>query len=230
MDFHTIAFANHGTFHVASVQPHKSPGVLTLNALRELKRAFDALQTSSTHGRLDKEGFVRECMNIGEMAAYMRKMEVEQLFMKVDVNNNGSVDRNDFTSFILLQQLAKEDDLVSDFASYVKLRTQTSKSLEESAAESDSDHEEENVTQCVVPKCHKLGNVTLLKPSPIIEKIIKVSAIQTYITCTQDGFLKLWHTDSLKLLRAQENGNGAWISDIAAMAQQPLAVFAMDRR
>ncbi|KAH7307736.1 hypothetical protein KP509_22G074500 [Ceratopteris richardii] len=220
------------SFSTESPRPQKSSGVLTLKALKELKKAFDALGTLTTNGRLDKEGFVRECMRIDEMQAYVSKMEMEQLFMKVDVNNNGSVDWNDFTSFILLHQLAKEDGLVSEFSPYVKVRTQNNKSFDELSEESESDKEEEDAVECVPPKSHKClesGDVAMLRPSPVIEKIIKLNAIQTYVSCSQDGYLKLWHTDSLKLLRVQENGNGAWISDITAMAQQPLAVFAMDR-
>lgn len=43
--------------------------------------------------------------------------------------------------------------------------------MEESSEDSDSEKEEENVVQCVVPKCHKAVNAAILRPSPVIEKV-----------------------------------------------------------
>ncbi|EFJ22347.1 hypothetical protein SELMODRAFT_416582 [Selaginella moellendorffii] len=192
--------------------------------------------------------FIKTCKNIKDVASELSEKEMEHFFMKVDVNSKGVVDFDDFTSYILQQQLAKEDEPGADFATYVKMKPSSKKGATKMEDESDSeesDEEDEVIAERPVMKSFKACNTTVERPSHIIEKvgmyhsftlltadivqIILLSHIQTYVTATQDGMLKLWHGDSLKLLRTQKNGGGAWITDIVAMAQQPLAVFAMDR-
>jgi hypothetical protein len=63
----------------------------------------------------------------------------------------------------------------------------------------------------------------------VVKKILLLEPLNVYVTATQEGMLKLWSADSLKPTRQVENGDGAWITDMVVMAQQPLAVFAMDR-
>ena len=76
-------------------------------------------------------------------------------------------------------QLSKEDDLHAEFASYTKLKTQqmpTDNSSEDSEAE---EEQEDDVAPHFVHKHHKGASNTIMRPSPVIEKVRYYSATES---------------------------------------------------
>ncbi|CAM6069836.1 unnamed protein product [Sphagnum tenellum] len=224
-------------------QPDRKEMGLSAQALVELQRAFQAVEETDG-GQLDQVSFfcvfplctfcLFSCLLACTTSAFLTQME--HLFMKIDSNSSGAIGFDDFTSYILLQQLAKEEEPAAEHTTFIKVTTFGSKKFgrcefEDSESER-SDEEERSADDDIMFRPAnrvEAGLDTVGRPSNIIEKILLLEPLNVYVTATQEGMLKLWSADSLKPTRQVENGDGAWITDMVVMAQQPLAVFAMDR-
>ncbi|KAL2613084.1 hypothetical protein R1flu_024776 [Riccia fluitans] len=215
---------------------------LSKQILLELQSCFLAAEDTS-QGLLDKEGFISACRNIKPFAEKMSEKQVADLFMKIDANSIGLIGFDDFTSYFLVQQLSQEAEPASEHTTFVKVNTFGSKKFgrcdyEDSESENSGAEDEEKERDAQEPLAFKAdiigakrGNIDkIARAANIIEKTLLLGPLESYVTATQRGMLKLWSANTLKPLRVVENGNGAWITDMVAMAHQPLAVFGLDRR
>ncbi|KAL3680078.1 hypothetical protein R1sor_023034 [Riccia sorocarpa] len=214
---------------------------LSKQILLELQSSFLAAE-EMRQGLLDQEGFIKACRNIKPFAEQMSEKQIADLFMKIDANSTGVIGFDDFTSYFLVQQLSQEAEPASEHTTFVKVNTFGSKKFgrcdyEDSESESSGGEDEEVERDAQEPLAFKAdvslgkrGNIDkIARAANIIEKTLLLGPLESYVTATQRGMLKLWSANTLKPLRAVENGNGAWITDMVAMAHQPLAVFALDR-
>ncbi|BFI40394.1 hypothetical protein MPTK2_7g09070 [Marchantia polymorpha subsp. ruderalis] len=213
---------------------------LSKQILLDLQSRFIAVEDTS-QGLLDKDGFIKACMSIKGFAEKMSKKQIADLFMKIDANSIGVIGFDDFTSYILVQQLSQEAEPASEHTTFIKVNTFGSKKFgrcdfEDSESEdsgNDDDRIERDSEEPISFKADvggKRGNIDkIARAANIIEKTLLLGPLDTYVTATQRGLLKLWSANTLKPLRAVLNGNGAWITDMVVMAHQPLAVFSLDR-
>ncbi|CAM6105598.1 unnamed protein product [Calypogeia fissa] len=213
---------------------------LSKQILLDLEASFLALEESD-HGMMDKDAFVKTCMSIKNLPDKLNQRQMEHLFMKIDCNGTGSVSFEDFTSYILLQQLSREAEPASEHTTFVKVSSFGSKKFgrcefEESEEEDSDGGEDRDTSEAKMTKPEmmaggsKRGNIEkIARAGNIIEKILLLGPLDCYVTATQQGMMKLWSAENLKPLRIVQNGTGAWITDVVAMARQPLAVFALDR-
>eukprot|EP00854_Cymbomonas_tetramitiformis_P011779 gene11779-13904_t len=62
----------------------------------------------------------------------------------------------------------------------------------------------------------------------MIERALYLNSIHAYVTAGRDGMLWCWNAHNLHPTRSLRNGGG-WVTDIAHMASQPVAVCSVDR-
>ncbi|KAG0621214.1 hypothetical protein M758_3G002600 [Ceratodon purpureus] len=215
--------------------PDRKEMGMTAEALVELQKVFKAAEENEGSGLLDQESFLKTCVTIKTLIALMSEEQLKHLFMKIDANNKGEIGFDDFTSYLLSQQFAKENEPAAEHTTFVRVTTFGSKrfgrSDYEDSESAPSDEEERRADDEVwfTPGPQKRGDLKIGEPGNIIEKIMLLGPLNVYVTASQDGMLKLWSSDTLKPMRAIQNGSGAWITDMVVMAQQPMAVFALDR-
>ena len=58
-------------------------------------------------GALDQEEFVQAFKSVKSLSANMTHEQLTHLFMKIDANSDGTVDWDEFTNHILLEQMAR---------------------------------------------------------------------------------------------------------------------------
>ena len=83
-----------------------------INTLIDLKKAFDQADEDGS-GALDEEEFVNAFRNVKGIKGYKTEEQLCHLFMKIDANSDGTVDWDEFTNHILLEQsryMATEDE------------------------------------------------------------------------------------------------------------------------
>ncbi len=83
-----------------------------INTLIDLKKAFDQADEDGS-GALDEEEFVNAFRNVKGIKGYKTEEQLCHLFMKIDANSDGTVDWDEFTNHILLEQsryMANEDE------------------------------------------------------------------------------------------------------------------------
>lgn len=226
-------------------------GSAYVQALMDLQPAFSALADERDRGderagSMDKDTFVAACRRVKVLADRMTDAEMAHLFMKVDVDRAGCVDWDKFTSFILTQQLAREGLPGSNSTTFVKVSRSGGLSAELDAFAAAKELE---ANQFPTPggggggggakkmpggvPAITIGSIDSIgRPSHCIERICYVRTLDSYVTCTQLGTLKLWQGQAVKHMRSMQNGgasNSAWVTDIVCMDQQPLAALALDR-
>lgn len=134
-------------------------------------------------------------------------------------------------------ELAKENEPAAEHTTFVRVTTFGSKMYGrcdyEDSESAPSDEEERTADDELwfnPEPVKKEYNDKIGLPRNIIEKIMLLGSLNVYVSSSQEGMLKIWSADNLKPLRTITNGSGAWITDMVVMAQQPMAVFALDRR
>jgi hypothetical protein len=140
------------------------------------------------------------------------RQDLENIFMKIDANSDGTVDWDEFTNFILLLNQGAQNMRNDEHQSKHSLHSMTP-------------------DPSVLMHMHKemIGRIVMVdKPQP------------AYVTCSKDGTLRFWKCDTLQHIRTIANVSDynlerkqrapAWISDIAVMSCcNKLAVAAVDR-
>ena len=74
-----------------------------LETLKLLKTAFDDADIDGS-GALDEEEFIQAFQSVGSLSMYKSAQELGNLFRKIDANSDGTVDWDEFTNHILLEQ------------------------------------------------------------------------------------------------------------------------------
>ena len=256
-----------------------------LAVLRELKKAFDAADDDGS-GALDEEEFVEAISKVSALRASMADEGVNHLFMKIDANSDGTVDWDEFTNHILLEQMARSEDDVAgpEGRPYVKV-TPVRKAVDPRAAEApagdgadkkplDKLFDEPRLRRRVQAFMASIASTASKESggsrgvrgadafsaadtslghkgvgrgesksrsqrgganpeardehSEMIQRILWIPTLGSYISAGRDGILRQWEGATCRPQRWTQNGS-AWITDIAHMAPQPLAVCAADR-
>lgn len=86
-------------------------GIITLESLRKLQNFFGKSKALNERQFVDKLG--------GVLGRNLSKQKLTHLFMKIDVNSDGTVDWDEFTNFMFLdkkESLAEQVDLTGDNA------------------------------------------------------------------------------------------------------------------
>ena len=92
-----------------------------LETLKLLKTAFDDADSDGS-GALDEEEFIQAFQSVGSLSMYKSAQELGNLFRKIDANSDGTVDWDEFTNHILLEQshqMTTEDSGETTLVKYV---------------------------------------------------------------------------------------------------------------
>lgn len=192
-----------------------------MNTLIDLKKAFDAADQDGS-GALDESEFIAAFRNVKGIKGYDTEEQLCHLFMKIDANSDGTVDWDEFTNHILLEQsryMATEDE-------------ELNQSLYEGGSDdhgsaNDAARPSEKKKEAITSASERIENKAYSQHIDMIEKIMWVPGLKSYLSAGRDGFLKLW-SDKLLPQKMIRNGNG-WITDVALMGSQPMAVCSNDR-
>lgn len=197
-----------------------------INTLIDLKKAFDQADEDGS-GALDEEEFVNAFRNVKGIKGYKTEEQLCHLFMKIDANSDGTVDWDEFTNHILLEQsryMATEDEELAQ-ALYEnddekRLASDATSEKRKSKKKLDRLKAMASVSERIETKAHH-------QHLDMIEKIEWLPQMKSYISAGRDGLLKVW-SDKLVPQRTIRNGKG-WITDIALMSSQPMAVCSNER-
>ena len=205
-----------------------------LNTLIDLKKAFDEADQDGS-GALDEEEFISAFKNVRGIKGYDTEEQLCHLFMKIDANSDGTVDWDEFTNHILLEQsryMANEDEevtmhLYEEDEEDEGMQATSSASPNSPTAKRKQKQKMENRLDAISSISERIENKAHLQHLDMIERITWVSPLKSYLSAGRDGLLKLW-SDRLVPQRTIRNGKG-WITDIAVMGSQPMAVCSNDR-
>ncbi|QDZ24146.1 WD40 repeat domain-containing protein [Chloropicon primus] len=211
-----------------------------INTLIDLKKAFDQADEDGS-GALDEEEFVNAFRNVKGIKGYKTEEQLCHLFMKIDANSDGTVDWDEFTNHILLEQsryMATEDEelaqaLYEDDDDKVKesgepVDGEKKKRNERHRGRGDSSSMKKlDRLKAMQTTNERIETKAHLQHLDMIEKIEWLPQLKSYISAGRDGLLKLW-SDKLAPQRTIRNGKG-WITDIALMSSQPMAVCSNER-
>ena len=215
-----------------------------INTLIDLKKAFDQADEDGS-GALDEEEFVNAFRNVKGMKGYRTEEQLCHLFMKIDANSDGTVDWDEFTNHILLEQsryMANEDEELAQ-ALYEDDDGKVMRVGEGGAGDQSKRKGGYHGSRGDEPRSSSMKKLDRLKAMQstserietkahlqhldMIEKIEWLPQLKSYISAGRDGLLKLW-SDKLAPHRTIRNGKG-WITDIALMNTQPMAVCSNER-
>eukprot|EP00899_Mesostigma_viride_P003218 jgi/Mesvir1/12898/Mv05924-RA.1 len=231
----------------------ETQGDFNLEMLVQLKAAFDAADTDGS-GALDKEEFLGTFRSILAAAKKEKAGDLEtqlaHLFMKIDANSDGTVDWEEFTNHIFLEQMARDEDTDKvEGWNYVRMDVKhrnpkvdmqsaverTKRNLSGSRLKEDASLRGVGAITgrmlkrgLTAPGTDKVEDKSSEEHQDSISKIIYADMLQSYLTGGRDGTIRLWSAKGLQQLRMVRNGPG-WITDMATLGQQPLAVLSIDR-
>mmetsp|Transcript_21466 Transcript_21466/g.40888 ORF Transcript_21466/g.40888 Transcript_21466/m.40888 type:complete len:1024 (+) Transcript_21466:252-3323(+) len=204
---------------------------VNLSTLMQLKQAFDAADDDGSGG-LEMHEFVTAFLSVPSMG-YQSEEQLMHLFMKIDANSDGTVDWDEFTNHMMLEQerqLATEEGAGTEGDVYARPATPglTGARRHHFKAPEASD----KATRFLQMQAHnqKQTHHALQNAhhQDMIEKVLLVPTVNTYVSAGRDGLLWLWNPGTLQALRSIRNGAG-WITDMSYMATQPVAVTSVDR-
>ena len=148
---------------------------INLHQLMELKAAFDRADTDQG-GSLDIEEFLDAFG--GVLGKNLSHEQLTHLFMKIDANSDGTVDWDEFTNFMLLENQAAAD--MSD-------RSYSERLQEHGPAEPNSKH---------------------LHHRDMMDGILQLPKLEKLFTHSRDGTVRVWNAANmshLKTLRVSES-------------------------
>lgn len=174
---------------------------INLEELERLKAAFDAADEDGSDG-LEMDEFVKAFGAVlGEKR--LTRLQLTHLFMKIDANSDGSVDWDEFTSFMLMENQALiEKDAGEEFSEFVR----------------QSDPEEEAGAP--------------YQQHDMITSMSLLSSSERYLTTSRNGTWNLWNASTMQLLRTgRQCSSSTWVTSSAYLPlSQRVAVGSMDRR
>ena len=170
---------------------------INLHQLMELKAAFDRADTDGG-GSLDIQEFL-EAFG-GVLGKNLSNEQLTHLFMKIDANSDGTVDWDEFTNFMLLENQAAAD--MSD-RSY-------SERLQETGGPAEP-------------------NAKHLHHRDMMDGILQIPKLDKLFTHSRDGTVRVWNAQNLahqKTLKVSD----AWVTNTCHFsASNRVAVASIDR-
>ena len=195
-----------------------------LETLKQLKTAFDNADSDGS-GALDEEEFIQAFQSVGSLSMYKSAEELGNLFRKIDANSDGTVDWDEFTNHILLEQshqMTTEDSGETTLVKYVSPDELKDKSIADKQKATDR-----LLRASGANPADLAAELKSQQHTDMISRMLWMPAVKGYVSAARDGHLKLWN-DALTYQKTIRNGPG-WISDMATLPGQPLAVASIDR-
>mmetsp|Transcript_13521 Transcript_13521/g.31113 ORF Transcript_13521/g.31113 Transcript_13521/m.31113 type:complete len:970 (+) Transcript_13521:62-2971(+) len=172
---------------------------VSLHQLRLLKKRFDEADTDKTAG-LDLHEFVRA---FSAVFGVLQEDRMVQLFMKIDANSDGTIDWDEFLTYILCQsQAASDPSERADFEEFV--------------------HE----------YIRDLNPWTVHHREPIEHVMVLPSNYDKYVTVGADGSIRSWTIQNLLHLRtAEAAAQSNWVTACCIMPRaHRLVIATLDRK
>ena len=175
---------------------------INLHQLMELKAAFERADTDQG-GSLDMEEFL-EAFG-GVLGENLTTTQLIHLFMKIDANSDGSVDWDEFTQFMLLENQAAAD--MSDRSFAVRYMEQDPRLCDPNPK---SVHHRDMIEQILL--------------------IGKGTQQEKLVTSARDGTVRVWNASTLAHVKTIKVSESSWITDCKYFgASNRLAVACVDR-
>lgn len=164
---------------------------ISLQHIMELREAFDAAKKHND-GALEIEEFMDAFGGI--IGKDMNPKQINQLFMKIDADSNGSVDWNEFMNYMLLENETLSSMKAEHFE-YVKSNIADPEPKKEEFCHSD-------MITCILVLPPETGKGHNYSPGEEEEgesdDKTKMRKQVKYITSGRDGKIKLWHGNTTK--------------------------------
>ena len=160
---------------MTDAEPTSMEDRINLHQLMELKAAFDRADTDSNYA-LDMDEFLQAFGTV--LGKNLSHEQLTHLFMKIDANSDGSVDWDEFTNFMLLENQAAAD--MSD-------RSYSEKLQEQSPPDPNPKH---------------------LHHKDMMDGILQLPKLEKLFTHSRDGTVRVWNATThqhLKTLRVSES-------------------------
>jgi len=154
---------------------------INLHQLMELKAAFEKADTDHG-GSLDMEEFL-EAFG-GVLGKNLTHEQLTHLFMKIDANSDGSVDWDEFTNFMLLENQAAAD--MSDRTYQVRYAEQEAPAVD--------------------------PNPKAAYHRDMVEGILILPKQEKVISSSRDGTIRAWNASNLQHLRTVKVSD-SWVTD-----------------
>jgi WD40 repeat protein len=161
---------------------------INLEVLMQLKRAFKSADKDGG-GDLCCEEFVRAFTGI--LGDNSEPDDLKMMFMKIDANADGTVDWDEFSSYMLLQNQGKQTMLESETHAEYSEPHERMLSLEQER----NQHRD------------------------MIDRILYLPAGDRWATTSRDGTIRLWSGKDLHHLRTLRCGK-AWVTDLGILPRQ----------
>ena len=146
----------------------------------ELREAFDIADTDKG-GELDLDEFIDAFGNI--IGKGMNRKQLQQLFMRIDADSNGSVEWHEFMNYMLLENITLSS-MKQEHSEYVK-----------SSKPDPAPHK---------PGCHSdmITCTIIIEPEDVKYDPERPDAFKRkmkYATASRDGTVKIWNAHTMKL-------------------------------
>jgi len=170
---------------------------INLSQLMDLKAAFDRADTDHG-GTLDIDEFLAAFGNV--LGKNLTEEQLTHLFMKIDANSDGTVDWDEFTNFMLL-----ENENAGE-----RNQAEGSATLSELDPRNDP-------------------NPKSLHHRDMMDSIMEVPKVERLFTSSRDGTLRVWKADTMQHVKTVRVSD-SWVTSMTHFPQSNrIAVASMDR-
>ena len=171
---------------------------INLHQLMQLKEAFDRADTDHG-GSLDIEEFLEAFGDV--LGKNLTREQLTHLFMKIDANSDGSVDWDEFTNFMLLENQAAAD--MSD------------RSYSERLTEDDPNGD---------------PNPKHLHHRDMMDGILHLTKQEKLVTNSRDGTVRVWSAANFSHIKTVRVSRDSWLTNTCHFEQSNrVAVSSIDR-
>eukprot|EP00798_Chlamydomonas_sp_ICE-L_P018384 gene18384-24854_t len=149
-----------------------------------LTKVYDTFMRADVdgNGRLTPDEFVNAFMGVLQTEDGSSPEALGKLFMRIDSNSDGTIDWDEFSSFMLLESQGS--------ASIRELESSISLATPEAAHPTDGLMHNDVITH--------------------IEHIQVTNGADRYVSCSKDGCVKIWNCKDMKHLKTLNPGGSSW--------------------
>lgn len=192
---------------------------ISLQHIMELREAFDAAKKHKD-GALELEEFMDAFGGI--IGKDMNDKQINQLFMKIDADSNGSVDWNEFMNYMLLENETLSSMKAEHFE-YVKSNV-------EDPAPNKTKFCHSNMITCILVLTPEAEGKSKFSADDEEEKeMFETKKSVKYITSSRDGTIKIWYGNTQKCDLTIKVGK-YWVNCIQYMTKSRRLVAACTDR
>lgn len=187
---------------------------ISLQHIMELREAFDAAR-KHREGALTLEEFVKAFGGI--IGKDMNDKQINQLFMKIDADSNGSVDWDEFMNYMLLENETLSSMKAEHFE-YVKSNEFDPPPNKDKECHAD-------MITCIYIWMPDSEDTPAIPEKDDGSKKQEVRKTLQYITSSRDGKVKIWNTKTLRTDKTINVGK-YWVNCIQYMTKSQILVVA----